>query len=110
MGGAVIGDRRCGVYFPGHQVHPIQARKASSDRGVPVELLGINNDVLVFAVGDGVRLFANHHPQRVAVLAREYGTLALVERWGILRIGRGYLFSLAPLDPALAECPPPPDM
>lgn len=106
----MIADRPCGSYHVGHQVHPIQARKASGDRGVPAELLGINNDVLVFAVGDAVRLFANHHPHRLLVFTREYPEVALVERWGILRVGRGYLFSLAPPEPALAECPPPPDV
>lgn len=104
----MIGDRKCGLYVPGHQVHWIQARKASADRGVPADVLGVENDVLVFAVGDGLRLFTNHHPERVVVLAREHGEVALIERWGILRIGRGHLFSVASLEPALRECPPPP--
>lgn len=106
---AAIRDRQCGLFLPGHQVHHIQARKASGDRGEPVELVGAEGSVLVFALHDGLAAYGNHNPRRVQVLIHEFGEAYLVQRWGVLRVGPGFLFSLAGADVVLAPCPPPPD-
>lgn len=109
----MIGDRRCGLYLPGHQVHYIQARKAAADAGVAVEVLGLRGDALVLSVGDGVRLYRNHHPQRVLVLARDHGKARLIERYSVLRVGGGNtraVFSLARIDTPVRNCPMPPDV
>ena len=104
----MIRDRQCGLYLPGHQVHFIQARKALADRGVPVELVDAEDSVLVFALRDGLVTYGNHDTRRVRVFIGEFGAVSLVERWGVLRVGPGYLFSLTAADGVLAPCPPPP--
>ena len=104
----MIRDRQCGLFLPGHQVHHIQARKASADRGVPVELVYVEDSLLVFAMRGGLAAYSNHDTRRVNVFVSEFGEVSLVEHWGVLRVGRGHLFSLTRADAVLAPCPPPP--
>lgn len=107
----MIGDRRCGIYKPGHQVHPIQARKAAAVPGIAAELLGIEGSTVVLVVGDGVRRYGNHDPRRLLVFMREHPDVFLVEPWGVLRVGGGghrFLFSVMKDGPQLQPCGGPP--
>lgn len=103
----MIGDHPCGIYLPGHRVHYIQARKASGERGEPAAVLEATESTIVLAVAGGLRVYGNHDPRRLLLLAQGHPEVMLIERWHMLRIGGGSvrrLFSLVKDGPPDQPC------
>jgi hypothetical protein len=81
--------RRCGLYRPGHNVHPIQVNLSHDNENPPEHglLLRVEPDGLVVIEVDGKeRHLWNHDPQRLEhiVLAND-GRIQHQPRWGLLR-------------------------
>lgn len=79
---------RCGVHWPGHEVHAIQALRGLNDlrdRGVAGEVIRIEGPRVDVLVGDAIREVWTHDAGRLAALvAAEGPAVVLSERWRLL--------------------------
>ena len=88
--------KRCDRYTPGHTVHWIHAKKASQEPGEHEEGTVVAVGALItIRVGDELRRYFNHQPERFADAIEIYGHAVRVdERWHLLGIGPGYVFNV----------------
>lgn len=76
----------CDLYLPGHCVHWIQARKASTERHKWGRLVGVDDDVITVAYLDGVGRYRNHQAGNLLNVAGPGTKVAVSEHYRILRV------------------------
>jgi hypothetical protein len=98
--------KHCGAYTPGHEVHFIQARKASeAGPGTPATIRSVADDgTITFA--DGTTKW-NHEPARLRAAIERSGAHVRLGAYGVLKVPHGagaYCFCLGD---APTPCPGP---
>lgn len=76
----------CDLYIPGHCVHWIQARMASTERHSWGRLVAVDDDVITVAYLDGVDRYRNHRVEALLDVAATGNKVAVCKRYGMLRV------------------------
>lgn len=80
-------DRSCKSYFPGHQVHWIQAKKSMEDQPVIEVSIVVHHDGRVDVEGDELKLALwNHDPDRLRSALDYWGRAAWKPRYHVLTL------------------------